>query len=149
MVESVPHGNIMSIQTNRKVHSNYKQDIQQIIRIFFLSFKNTISISKLLIRKALFLPACEKDPQSLATRRIPAKNFSAVVVVSNCASRSQREEVLSELGRIVPVHVYGKCGHPLPDLGPTNRTTGKNANRLSIFQVTRSRKFSLKFQNFL
>lgn len=76
-------------------------------------------------------------------RRIPSKNFSAVVVVSNCASRSQREEVLSELGRIVPVHVFGKCGQPLPDLGPTNRTTDLHKLLGQTFQ------FHLSFENSL
>jgi hypothetical protein len=58
---------------------------------------------------------------------IVVKNGSAASLVSNCASFSNREQVLEELGKLFPVDIFGKCGVPPPsntDGGMIERSDG-------------------------
>ena len=41
-------------------------------------------------------------------------SFSGAIFNSNCASKSNREGVLAELGTMMQVDVFGHCGKPAP-----------------------------------
>ena len=41
-------------------------------------------------------------------------NYSGAIINSNCASHSNREGVLAQLGTMMQVDVFGKCGKPAP-----------------------------------
>ena len=41
-------------------------------------------------------------------------NFSGAIINSNCQSKSNREGILAELGTMMQVDVFGKCGKPTP-----------------------------------
>lgn len=47
--------------------------------------------------------------------QVVPRNFSATIVVSNCASVSGREQVLGEMSALMPVKIFGRCGEPLPE----------------------------------
>ena len=63
-------------------------------------------------------------------RHVIPKNFSAVILVSNCESKSQREKVITDLRRVqVPVDIFGNCGAPSP-YGQYDGTSGIKLDRL-------------------
>ena len=63
------------------------------------------------------------------------KNFSTIILLSNCASQSQRENILGDLGRVVPVDIVGACGQP--DAGSYDASSGilYDFSRLATYHI--------------
>ena len=60
---------------------------------------------------------------SLLPRQVAIKTFSAFIFLTNCASQSQREKVVGDLGTLMQVDVFGACGQPSP-VGGNHGTPG-------------------------
>jgi len=55
------------------------------------------------------------------------RNFSSTLMMSTCGSWSDREGLLASLRMMMPVHIYGLCGQPVPntnDIGNMQGTEG-------------------------
>ena len=56
------------------------------------------------------------------------KDFSSTLLMSSCGSWSDRDRLLADLRKMMPVDIYGVCGKPVPndkDAGNRQGTDGK------------------------
>lgn len=67
--------------------------------------------------------------------------FGAAIVVSNCGANNKRLSYIEELGRYIPINIFGKCGKACP----THFDNGTRGNCKDI--ISSKFKFYLAFEN--
>lgn len=80
-------------------------------------------------------------------RNLEGMNFSGAIINSNCQSQSNREGVLAELGTMMQVDVFGKCGKPAPIPQDVHSNAGHFGEGYNILGKTHPFLFS--FENSL
>lgn len=77
-------------------------------------------------------------------RHVIPKNFSSVILISNCGSQNQREKTLYDLAKVVPLDCFGDCCEPSPFGGYDHWSAAK-----SDFWIEQHRLMGQTYQFYL
>jgi len=82
-------------------------------------------------------------------RKMNARNFSATIINSNCASWGGREALITDMAKLMPVDVYGGCGKPFEEETSYHLQVGGSPIARGYKQLSKKYPFYLAFENTL